>query len=139
MSGVETKHLLTAEQMAHFVTDGFLLFDGLVPQEYNEAVYADELNWKGSGSSFWQSSDNIRAVFELPQVKGMIQSLVGVKPGYDHSFLHVVGADDPLQRKGDDRLPFFRQHAEKLLEDGEVFLCKFESQRVAHGLRYLVQ
>lgn len=107
LSSIEIKHLLTAEQMARFVTDGFLLLDGFVPQEHNEAVYEDELKWKGGGGEFWNASDALRSVFELPQVKGMIQSLVGVKPVYDHSHLHIVG---PRYLKAQD------WHADSILD-----------------------
>lgn len=90
MSNVEKQHLLTAQQMARFVTDGYLQLDELVPREYNEAALEDERRWDKAGYKFWSASDHMRAVFELPQVKGAVQSFVGVQPTYDHSFLHVV-------------------------------------------------
>lgn len=90
MSSVERQHLLTASQMARFVTDGFLMLERLVPQEVNEAVYADERRLESAGYQFWRESDAVRAAFELPQVKGAVQSFVGVNPGYDHSYLHIV-------------------------------------------------
>jgi hypothetical protein len=90
MSSVERHHLLTAQQMARFVTDGFLMLEELVPQEYNEAAYAAEVAWEGAGYNFWHQSESIQAVFDLPQVKGAIQSFVGTHPIYDHSFLHIV-------------------------------------------------
>jgi ectoine hydroxylase-related dioxygenase (phytanoyl-CoA dioxygenase family) len=90
MSNVERHHLLTAQQMARFVTDGFLMLEELVPREYNEAAYAAEVAWDGAGYNFWHQNENIQAVFNLPQVKGAIQSFVGTHPIYDHSFLHIV-------------------------------------------------
>lgn len=90
MNKVETKHLLTAAQMARFVTDGYLMFDSLVPQSLNEVVYEEQIANR-HGYQFWNESKNIRRVFELPEVQGIIQSLVGLMPVYDHSFLHVVG------------------------------------------------
>lgn len=87
MQGVPREHLLTAKQMAQFVQDGFLMFDGFVPAELNAAVYADQQAGKGH----WQTSQVIRDVFEWLPVKGIIQSLVGVSPIYDHSALHIVG------------------------------------------------
>ncbi len=89
--GVDKKYLLTATQMARFVTDGFLMVENIVPEQLNEAVYRDEKSGI-PGYRFWKESDNIRAVFELPRVKGIIQGLLGKKPVYDHSFLHVVAA-----------------------------------------------
>jgi len=92
-SSVGKEHLLTARQMAQFVTDGYLLLDAFIPQELNEKVYADQAAGKGR----WHESDSIHEVFELPQVKGILQSLLGEKPIYDHSALHVVG---PQQHTG---------------------------------------
>ncbi|MCA1595649.1 MAG: phytanoyl-CoA dioxygenase family protein [Chloroflexi bacterium] len=85
--GVDRRYLLTAAQMAQFTVDGFLLFDGFVPRELNEAVYADQVAGKGH----WNQSEATRQVFELPQVKGILQSLLGKNPVYDHSALHIVG------------------------------------------------
>lgn len=87
MAKVDPKYLLTAAQMAQFVLDGLIRFDGLVPQELNERVYADQVAGKGH----WRDDGAIREVFDLPQIKGILQSLVGENPVYDHSALHVVG------------------------------------------------
>ncbi|HEX4205704.1 MAG TPA: phytanoyl-CoA dioxygenase family protein [Ktedonobacteraceae bacterium] len=92
MSNVALQHLLTAKQMAQFVTDGYLTIEGLVPQELNEAVLAAQKRWEGAGKSFWFETQRLQEAFELPQVKGAIQSFVGVKPVYDHSALHIVRA-----------------------------------------------
>jgi hypothetical protein len=107
MSNIERKHLLTASQMARFVTDGYLQLDELVPQQHNEAVLADEKSAPTPGYTFWERSDALRATFELPQVKGAIQSFVGVNPGYDHSFLHIVG---PQREKAQE------WHADSILD-----------------------
>lgn len=92
MTHVEKQHLLTAQQMAQFVTDGYIALAGLVPQELNAAVLADQQRWQGGGMQFWFESENIHKVFELPQVRGILQSLVGENPVYDHSALHIVPA-----------------------------------------------
>lgn len=99
MSKNEQLQLLTASQMAKFVTDGYLQLDELVPSPHNEAVLADEKRMPDAGGQFWNRSEALRAVFELPQVKGAIQSFVGVNPVYDHSFLHIVG---PSRDKAQD-------------------------------------
>ena len=92
---VPKEYLLTAAQMAQFAQDGLLMFDGFVPQELNEAVYADQQAGKGH----WQTSEAIRAVFDWLPVRGMIQSLVGVNPVYDHSALHVSWGRKSTTRK----------------------------------------
>src|SRR5579859_591465 len=91
MSKQAGDYLLTASQMAFFVTNGYLQLDELVPPPYNEAVLADEKRMTDAGGQFWQRSEAVQAVFALPQVKGVVQSLVGVQPVYDHSYLHIVG------------------------------------------------
>jgi ectoine hydroxylase-related dioxygenase (phytanoyl-CoA dioxygenase family) len=89
MAKVDRQYLLTAEQMAQFVVDGYVLFEGFVPQKLNEAAHADQVAGKGR----WDESEAIRTVFEWLPVKGIIQSLVGEHPVYDHSALHVVPAN----------------------------------------------
>ena len=90
--GVDKKYLLTAKQMATFVTNGFLMVENIVPDELNEAAYRDQRELNIPGFRFWTDTDSIRAVFDQPQVKGIIQGLVGINPVYDHSFMHVVKA-----------------------------------------------
>ena len=34
----DSQYLLTSKQMAHFVADGFLAFEGLVPDHLNQAA-----------------------------------------------------------------------------------------------------
>jgi hypothetical protein len=92
MSSVEKRHLLTAVQMAEFAVNGFIKLEGLVPQELNEAAYSEQRQWNGNGYEYWKESKVIRDIFELPQVKGALQSFVGRNPVYDHSFLHIVRA-----------------------------------------------
>lgn len=84
--------LLDAKAMARFAADGVLVIPDLVPQAYNERVHRDEqdLPVEQQGYHFWQHSEAIREVFALPQVKGVIQSLVGPGATYDHSYLHTV-------------------------------------------------
>lgn len=77
--------------MAQFVADGYLMFEGIVPQELNEAVYSEQIK-ASPGPDFWFESQTIRDVFEVSQVKGIIQSLVGENPVYDHSYMHIVRA-----------------------------------------------
>lgn len=91
--------LLNAEQMARFVTDGYLMLEGLVPPELNRKVHEEQKQDELPGYSYWHRSEAIREVFGLPQVTGVIRSLVGANPGYDHSFLHVVA---PRRLKAQD-------------------------------------
>jgi hypothetical protein len=85
-------YLLSAEQMAHFAADGFLIMNDIVPQALNEQVYQDQLNLPAEkqGFHFWENSTAVRQAFDLPEVKGVIESMVGPNPRYNHSFLHLV-------------------------------------------------
>ena len=38
---IDKKYLLTTEQMANFVADGYLRFDNLIPDELNKAAHAE--------------------------------------------------------------------------------------------------
>ena len=97
---VAKKDLLTSTEMAGFVADGFLRFDELVPNELNDAVRAEmergEIPRVASGqplSDLWQEQA-IGQVIRLPKIQGIIQSLVGTGPLYDHHAVHTVQANN---------------------------------------------
>ncbi|MDB5084095.1 MAG: hypothetical protein JWN30_981 [Bacilli bacterium] len=90
MVKVAKEHLLTAAQMAQFVTDGYLVLNEVVPQHLNETVHKELKEFEGSGRKYWMESETIRQVFDLPQVKGALQSLLGEKQVSDHAALHKV-------------------------------------------------
>ena len=109
--------LLSAHQMARFVAQGFLRFDGAVPQDINDQfltemgdiaepqpgqkmmrTYLEMLTRAGvpevpAGTplaSAYEQGSAISRILELPLVAGAIQSLVGENPVFDHHFLHVT-------------------------------------------------
>ena len=95
----EKKHLLTSCQMAQFVADGYLRFDDFVPDHLNQAAYTEMNTGKVPGisagtplSQGWTDS-SLGEVFRLPQVQGIIHSLVGPEPLYDHHAIHTVNAN----------------------------------------------
>ena len=90
----QNPHLLTAKQMAQFVTDGFLMVENLVPDELNRQVLEDERRWPDTNYHFWGKSAAVRAVFDLPQVKGIMEGFLGPNSIYDHSYLHFVKAQN---------------------------------------------
>ena len=89
------KYLLTSQQMAEFVARGFLRFDELVPDAINEKVMRDIDNQKirskpaGTPLSQCYHGSAIRELLDLPQIQGLIQSLVGEDPLFDHDAIHV--------------------------------------------------
>ena len=92
-----TEHLLSSVQMAQFVSHGYLKIDNMVPRELCEACLEEMRNNKGYlevGTSFegtWPKGTALGDAFRLPAVKGLIHSLVGRDPLYDHHFAHYVG------------------------------------------------
>ena len=92
------EHLLTSKQMAQFVASGYLKFDDMVPKDLSAACLAEMKDSKGYfavGTPFeetWPTGTALGDTFRLPQVKGLIHSLVGPDPLYDHHAAHFMGA-----------------------------------------------
>lgn len=95
MAKPKKKHMLTTEQMAKFVADGFLRFDELVPDELNQAALKEMevgIERPRGGDplkSMWKGTA-IGDVVRLPQIQGIMASLVGTDPLYDHHAVHIV-------------------------------------------------
>ena len=94
---VDNQYLLNTKQMAQFVADGFLRFDELVPDELNRAACAEMETGVPRGKAgaplaeLWTNAA-IGRVVRLPQIQGIIHSLVGPDPLYDHHAVHTVDA-----------------------------------------------
>lgn len=100
-------HLLSSEQVAEFVANGFLLFEGLVPEEIN-GVAGEELRDEHSAlrqryphglalNECFREFPGVREMLSLPTVRGLLQSLVGPQPVYDHHAVHARKPDEPSQ------------------------------------------
>lgn len=94
---VDKQYLLNTKQMAQFVAAGFLRFDELVPDEINRAACAEMETGVPRGragaplAELWTDAA-IGRVVRLPQIQGIIHSLVGPDPLYDHHAVHTVDA-----------------------------------------------
>ena len=112
-------HRLTTRQMAEFVTNGFLRFDAVVPAEINRraVVEIEQLMRERFGpdgmqpprtgtplSACYPAPSAIGDYLRLPEVHGVIESLVGPDPRFDHDWTHHVPAgstyDQPLHTEG---------------------------------------
>lgn len=99
------EHLLTTSQMASFVARGFLRFDELVPDEINKLA-AEEMQ-RGLVSPMpgerleecYKSSEGIGAMLRLPQIRGIIESLVGEKSRFDHHAVHIREANEGYSQR----------------------------------------
>ncbi len=93
---VEKHYLLDSKQMASFVARGFLRFDGLVSEEINQRVMAEMeaggIKSQSAGtplSQCYPESSAIRDMLDLPEIQGLIYSLVGPDPLFDHHAIHI--------------------------------------------------
>ena len=94
------EHLLSSKQMAEFVSSGYLKFDDMVPRDLADACLEEMKSGKQRGylavgtpfEETWPKGTALGDAFRLPQVKGLIHSLVGPDPLYDHHAAHFMGA-----------------------------------------------
>ncbi|HSG91242.1 MAG TPA: phytanoyl-CoA dioxygenase family protein [Pseudomonadales bacterium] len=108
--------LLGSRDMARFVARGFLRFDGLVPdainrdfldavgpaerrdgetlmQAYGRLIARSDIPEIRAGVPFegaFDAATPLGRLFALPAVRGIVRSLVGAAPRFDHQFLHVA-------------------------------------------------
>lgn len=89
--------LLNSRQMASFAARGFLQFNSLVPAALNrsfiKAADANRIPQVRAGvawSDAYAKNSTLFKVMRLPAVAGIVQSLVGKNPIFDHHFLHVA-------------------------------------------------
>jgi hypothetical protein len=92
---IDKKYLLTSKQMAEFVARGFLRFDELVPEALNTAIMAEidanaiKGETAGTPLSECYKGSSIRKMLDMPEIQGLIHSLVGANPLFDHDAIHV--------------------------------------------------
>ncbi len=92
---IDKRYLLTSAQMAEFVARGFLRFDELVPDEINREVMEDidreAIKGAPAGTPLSQCYQGtaIRKMLDMPEIQGLIHSLVGADPLFDHDAIHV--------------------------------------------------
>jgi ribosomal protein S27AE len=87
--------------MASFVARGFLRFDELVPPAINDAVMAEidagSIKAAPAGTPLSQCYPEPSALghmLRMPEIQGIIQSLVGPDPLFDHHAVHVRQANE---------------------------------------------
>ncbi len=115
-------HRLTTREMANFVVDGYLRFDALIPEDLNDRVCAEME--RILPSKLMRFGDNVPAqpegvpqpasltplsqcylppsalgeLLRLPSVQGIIASLVGSDPAFDHDFVHFIPGPSEYQQ-----------------------------------------
>jgi hypothetical protein len=98
-------HRLSTRQMAEFVANGYLRFDAIVPDDTNERAIdelarlnAERLLPEGMKpphsrtplAECYPPPSAIGEYLRLPQVRGIIESLVGAHPVFDHDWVHHI-------------------------------------------------
>lgn len=98
---IDKQYLLNSKQMASFVARGFLRFDELVPQAINDAVMAEidagSIKAAPAGtplSQCYPAPSALGRMIRMPEIQGIIQSLVGPDPLFDHHAVHVRQANE---------------------------------------------
>ena len=93
---VDKQYLLNSKQVASFVARGFLRFDALVPQEINERMMvgmkAGNIESQSVGTPLSQCYPHhlaVRDMLGMPEIQGIIYSLVGPDPSFDHHAIHI--------------------------------------------------
>jgi hypothetical protein len=115
---VDKKYLLNSAQMAQFVAQGYLRFDELVPEDLNQAIMneIDSGNIQGApaGTPLSQCyhGSNVRKLFDMPEIQGIITSLVGEDPLFDHDAIHVR---EPNEGKAQG------MHADSIIDTRQAF------------------
>ncbi|MFA9565295.1 MAG: phytanoyl-CoA dioxygenase family protein [Acidimicrobiales bacterium] len=104
------EHLLSTAEVAALVARGFLIFESVVPPEINTAALElfeqtapiDLMRDKPTSgtplSELYPEPSPIGAMLRLPRVQGIITSLVGPEPVYDHDWVHVREPGDVLDQ-----------------------------------------
>jgi Phytanoyl-CoA dioxygenase (PhyH) len=94
------KNLLTSVQMAHFVANGSLRMDAVVPDEMNQQAIAvlkagvPAVPYGTPLSETFEDGSFVHRLVQLPEIAGAIHSLVGPEPTVDHHAVHIRKAHE---------------------------------------------
>ena len=92
---VDKGHLLNSRQMASFAARGFLRFEALIPPELNETAMREidgDVPSAPAGtplSRCYPPPSALGEILRSPEIAGIIYSLVGPDPLFDHQYVHV--------------------------------------------------
>src|SRR5579864_4312443 len=92
---VAKEYLLSSLEVARFVAQGFLRFDEIIPAELNKPAMREiESGVKSAPagtplSQCYPPPSTLGTILRLPRIQGIIQSLVGPNPLFDHQAVHV--------------------------------------------------
>ncbi len=156
--------LLNSKQMAEFASKGYLLLEGVVPDEVNRhflddigyidddeiedrrAYYAHIMGGGGIPTvkpgtplaDAYAPDSALRRLLQLPVVAGAVESLVGRNPVFDHHFLHIT-FPEKYHRRGPVSQHYHQDSTIDVRQAFDVQLMYFphEVTREMGGTRYL--
>ena len=135
----------SVDSLIEFVDTGILTLASVVPAQMNAQLLDQLRAYDGDGYRFWHQSALLRSIYRLPEVAGAVRALVGAKPIYDHSFVHVVTAgkgeaqdwhaDSVVDTRlfGFDILCFYYPHATTAAMGATLILPGSHLRRVKNG------
>jgi hypothetical protein len=100
MTHPHDKNLLTSVQMAHFVANGSLRMDAVVPDEMNQQAIEvlkagiPAVPYGTPLSETFEDGSFVDRLVKLPEIAGAIHSLVGPEPTVDHHAVHIRKAHE---------------------------------------------
>ncbi len=138
---------LRTRDVARFVARGFLTFEALVPTALNERFMKEmesdipEPSPAGTPLAQCYQGSVVREILALPKVAGIIESLVGPDPLFDHQGVHFNPPASVLEARG---LRVLAQHTHqdstidpRLAFDLQLFYFPHEVTPEMGGTRYV--
>ena len=95
-------NLLKSDEMAKFVSDGFLVFESVIPEKINNLFIKEFINNKSDANTLIPNIQPglhlndcnfgkiLSIVLNHPKINGAIKSLVGDNPIFDHHHIHIA-------------------------------------------------
>ena len=115
-TATDTQHLLSDDEMVSFVINGYHVVEPELPSGFNRSVY-DELEELPSnpGDGIYDAVPKLKQVYESPEVRGALTSLLGAGYGmFPHRHCHRNAPGTPSQQIHQDNLNDLR------IRDGQV-------------------
>mgnify|MGYP001326622671 CR=1 FL=1 len=87
--------LLKSEEIANFITDGYLRYDSIIPKDLCDEIitqiddgYYSNYNNVGEMFKVIYSNASLGKIFKIGKVENIIESLLGKTARYDHHYIH---------------------------------------------------
>lgn len=135
---INTQHLLSDDEMASFVIRGYHFVKPKLPDGLNSQIYTALEELAGNpGDAIYSEVPQLAAVYESPEVKGALASLLG--PGYSmfpHRHCHKNKPGTPSQQIHQDNLMDLRiaEGQERVPDRIDLVLAMYYPQDVERNM-----